>query len=113
VNEWDVAFERVEHDGVPVLVVRGEIDVAVVTQFAQELDALVGTSIERQDAKMVVDLAGVGFIDSSGVRELLNAQRRAQSSGGEILLRSPSAPCLRVLEVSGASLQFIVTDATD
>ena len=34
-------------------------------------------------------LSGVGFIDSSGVRELLKAHRRARSCGGELVLRAP------------------------
>lgn len=108
-NDWDVVFERAEHDGAAVLVVRGELDVAVAPQFADELDALID-SADGANGRVVVDLAGVGFIDSSGVRELLNAQRRAQSSGREIALRSPSVPCQRVLEVSGASVQFAVVD---
>jgi anti-sigma B factor antagonist len=103
-NEWGLVFERSEHDGRPVLVVEGEVDLSVAPRFAQELEGLV----EGAARTAVVDLSGVGFIDSSGVRELLKAHRRAQSSGGELVLRAPSTACRRVLQVSGAWVEFTI-----
>jgi len=106
VNDWDLTFERSELDDGVVLAVRGEIDVAVAARFGQELSALG----EATRGKVIVDLSAVGFIDSSGIRELLNAQRRLQSTGAELVLLAPSAPCRRVLEVSGASVEFAIFD---
>ena len=106
-SEWDVAFERSEQGGRPVLVVRGEIDLAVASRLAQELDALVPES----DSSALVDLSGVSFIDSSGVRELLKAKQSAQSAGGSLTLLSPSSSCQRVLEISGVWSEFSVRDA--
>jgi anti-sigma B factor antagonist len=103
-NEWDLVFEHGEHDGHPVLVVEGEVDLSGAPSFAQELGGLV----EGPARTAVVDLSGVGFIDSSGVRELLKAQHRAQSSGGELVLRAPSTACRRVLQVSGAWVEFTI-----
>jgi anti-sigma B factor antagonist len=111
-NDWELVFDRVDHDSAPMLAVRGEIDVAVAKRLSKELDSLADAASAR-DGRAVVDLSGVGFIDSSGVRELLKAQRRLQSEGGELVLRAPSAPCRRVLEVSGASVEFTITDATN
>ena len=103
-NEWDLVFERSEQGGHPVLVVEGEVDLSVASRFAQELENLVGGT----NHTAVVDLSGVGFIDSSGVRELLKAQHRAQSSEGELVLRAPSTACRRVLQVSGAWVEFTI-----
>ena len=104
-SEWDVLFERAERGGRPALVVSGEIDLAVAARFAQELESLVGDT----NGTGVVDLAGVGFIDSSGVRELLKAKKAA---GGELSLLTPSPSCRHVLEISGVWNEFTVLEAS-
>jgi len=106
-SEWDVNFERSERAGRPVLAVTGEIDLAVAGRFEQELETLVADT----GGTGLVDLSGVGFIDSSGIRELLKANRAARAAGGELLLLSPSAPCRRVLEISGVWNEFTVREA--
>jgi anti-sigma B factor antagonist len=105
VNEWDLVFERSEQGGNSVLVVEGEVDLSGAARFAQELAEL----IDRADHTAVVDLSGVGFIDSSGVRELLKAQHHAQTTDADLVLRSPSVPCQRVLQVSGAWVEFNIS----
>jgi anti-sigma B factor antagonist len=103
-SEWDVVFERSDRDGRPVLAVTGEIDLAVASRFRQELESLVAGST----GPTLVDLSGVGFIDSSGIRELLTARLAAQAAGGDLTLLNPSASCRRVLEVSGVLTEFTV-----
>jgi len=105
-SEWDVLFERSADGDNAVLAVSGEIDLAVATRFGVELESLVA---ERTTG--IVDLSGVGFIDSSGIRELLKARRAALDAGGQLLLRNPSPSCRRVLEVSGVLGEFTVQDA--
>lgn len=106
-NEWDVVFDRgTEPTGLPVLAVAGEVDLAVAERFAAELSAVIA---EAQHAA-VVDLSGVAFIDSSGVRELLLANRRTVEAGGMLVLRAPSPACRRVLEISGVMGEFVLDD---
>jgi anti-sigma B factor antagonist len=57
------------------LTVHGELDLAVVA----ELDAAVGAALRHHSETVVVDLSGIEFIDSSGVRCLLRAQRQAEA----------------------------------
>jgi anti-sigma B factor antagonist len=104
-SDYDVVFERSQRGGRPVLAVTGEIDLAVATRFAQELEGLADDS-----GAGVVDLSGVGFIDSSGIRELLKAKRAAQATGTDLLLLSPSGFCRRVLELSGVWSDFTVLE---
>jgi anti-anti-sigma factor len=106
-NDWEAVFERTDDDTGPVLVVHGEIDLSVAARFAGALEGL----LESADPGPVVDLAGVGFIDSAGVRELLKAQRSTQEKGADLILRAPSDACRRVLQLSGVWSQFTVTDA--
>jgi anti-anti-sigma factor len=107
VNDWEAIFHRTATDDGAVLVVRGEIDLSVASRFAVALEELVdGTT-----SNVVVDLAGVGFIDSAGVRELLKAQRRADDTGSDLVLRTPSDACTRVLQLSGVLGEFTITGA--
>ncbi len=103
--EWDVEFEHAKvDDGSPVLAVAGEIDLAVVQRLSQELADL----IERASGVATVDLSRVGFMDSSGVRELLKARQAAEQRNIRFVLRAPSDPCTHVLQVSGAWNEFEV-----
>src|SRR5215831_4619862 len=102
--EWDVVFERSVEQDDQVLRVVGEVDLAVAGRFGRELDSL----FDDGSARAFVDLSGVDFIDSSGVRELLRVKRAAESTGGELILRAPSASCRHVLEISGVWRDFEV-----
>jgi anti-anti-sigma factor len=108
-DNWQVTFERAERDGGQLLSVAGEIDLAVASQFAQQLEDL----IDRGPQTAFVDLSRVEFMDSSGVRELLRANLLARERGREFVLVSPSSPCRHVLHVSGAWDEFHVRDAVN
>jgi len=105
VSEWDVMFEHTNDPaGRAVLAVSGEVDLAIADRLAEELAAV----LTAGDA--VVDLSAVGFIDSSGVRELLRANQRAAETGSALVLRTPSTACRRVLEISGVWSEFAIED---
>ncbi len=106
-TEWDVDFARSEETGTRVLAATGEIDLSSAGRFAQELAALVGDA----SGTAAVDLSGVTFMDSSGVRELLAANRQAEAAGVQMVLANPSTACRRVLEVSGVWEEFTVRRA--
>lgn len=78
------------------LVLVGEIDAHTAPELAAHLDPLPGAS-----GDVVVDLAGVTFIDSSGLRVLVEAHHRSSESGRRLALRSPSPAVVRLLEISG------------
>ncbi len=106
-TDWDVAFRQERGTrGEPVLAVSGEIDLAVAARFADELTNF----IDESDREALVDLADVGFMDSSGVRQLLIANQAATQRGSRLVLVSPSDACRHVLEVSGAWAEFKVRD---
>ena len=88
----------VAEDG--TIVVRGDIDMA----GGPVLEA---TILQREDDRpVVIDLGGVQFMDSSGLRSLLDAARRAQSRGTTVVLRSVTAEVERLLEITGTAGQF-------
>ena len=108
-TDWDVEYARSEQAGSPVLAVTGEIDLSSAARFAQELIALVG---DESDS-VRVDLSAVTFLDSSGIRELLAANRQAGTTGTRLVLTNPSSACRRVLEISGVLSEFVVEGTQD
>ena len=75
------------------LVLTGEIDSYTAPELAERLAG--DPPIE------VVDVAGVTFIDSSGLRVIVEAHQRRLAAGSRLVLRSPSAAVQRLLEISG------------
>ena len=94
-------------DGQVVLQLAGELDCDTVPVLRQALDQLCSRTVPT----LVLDLAELQFIDSSGLHELVRALRRQREVGGEVVLRQPSAQTMRVLEIVGLAPLFRITDA--
>ncbi|HET9690941.1 MAG TPA: STAS domain-containing protein [Acidimicrobiales bacterium] len=63
---------------------------------------------EGRDA--VIDLAGLAFIDSSGIGVLVGALKRFEAAGARLALRAPTASLRRVLDMTGLAGAFPVDD---
>ena len=81
------------------LVLEGEIDLLTSTQLNRELD----TVLDRvpPPTRLRVDLAAVGFMDTTGVAVLLKARRRALEAGCRFTVKSASPTIQRLLEITG------------
>lgn len=90
----------VDPDG--VIVVRGDIDMAAGPLVEAAVDALDDGNPIR------LDLGGVTFIDSSGLRSLLAASRRAHEHHTVAVLRSVGPEVARLLEITGTGSEFVV-----
>ena len=53
---------------------------------------------------------GVTFMDSSCLGALLDLQRQAHASGGNVVLLAPSGPSRRLLEITGVDELFEIRD---
>lgn len=85
------------------LVLAGDVDFAAHAALAARVDSLV-----EAGTPVVVDCAGVTFLDSMGLRALVAGLRAAQDRGLDFVLADPSPPVLRVLELSGTAGLFPV-----
>ena len=97
---------RVEQDG-EALVIRlaGELDLSTT----QTLEAELRRAINDATSEVILDLAGLSFIDSSGLRLLVIATAHSQANGDRLRMLRGSAPVERVIQLSGldGSLPFI------
>lgn len=80
-----------------VLIVEGELSLAEAPILEQHLSEALNTSAST----IVVDLAGVEFIDSTGLSVLVRAQQQASERGVEFGVRNPRAQAHRLLSLTG------------
>lgn len=66
----------------PILAVNGEIDVHTAPQFKQVVVGLITGGAQH----LIIDLGGVGYMDSSGFSALLSATKRLRPDGGAVHL---------------------------
>jgi anti-anti-sigma factor len=94
-----------EDRGVRV-VLTGELDIA----GAQEADEAVRQAESDGDGVLTIDLSGLTFMDSTGLRLLVAADRRAQEAGRTLrIVRGPD-PIQRVLELTGLGDKLPLVD---
>jgi len=94
-----------EEGGALVASFSGEIDLEHSPAARQVLLDCVG-----QGKKVLVDLSGVGYIDSSGVASLVEAFQRAKKGGLEFALVAVNDGPRRVLELARLDKVFTIHD---
>ena len=93
-----------------VLSIGGEIDVMSAPPLR---DALARFCDEHPGSTVVLDLANVGFLDSTGLGVLVGAARRMRGDGGDIWLSGGQPGLLRVLSITGLDRVFEHFDTLD
>ncbi|MFM2077674.1 MAG: hypothetical protein RJA49_1564 [Actinomycetota bacterium] len=93
---------QIHRDDNGVITVVGEIDMA----GGPILEAAILQSENEQP--LVLDLKAVSFIDSSGLRSLLEASRRARARNTVVVLRDVGPEVARLLDITGTTDQFQV-----
>jgi anti-sigma B factor antagonist len=88
--------ERTSQDGVETLVVEGEVDIATASRLLSVLNSSVAEAIKA----VVVDLSHVGFMDSTGLALLINANRRLSVRRKGFAVVCPPGPLWRVFEIT-------------
>jgi anti-sigma B factor antagonist len=91
-------------DGHAIVALRGELDLSDAPDMAAHLIAAVAACGPR----VIVDLAGLTFIDSCGLGTLMRVLRWTRQSGGDLTLVAPQHQVRRVLEVTGLIDVFTV-----
>ncbi len=75
--------------------VQGDIDAATVDELRAALHAC------RKNGVVVIDLAGVPFIDSSGLGALVQASRAAKDAGGQLRVANAGPAVQRAAQYAG------------
>ena len=88
---------------VVVLTAEGRVDSTSSAEFGARLDAHTG-----QSAHMLLDMAGVEFVSSAGLRVLLMTLKKLRTGGRTLALCNLRPPILEVLEITGFNSLLVV-----
>jgi anti-sigma B factor antagonist len=83
-------------EDVTVLTIKGSIDTYTVRGLYQQLDVAVAT----RSAKLVLNLADVDFMDSSGLAALVQGMKKCRDRGGDLYLCNLQQPVRMILELT-------------
>ena len=85
----------------------GEVDLAVADRVESAIDEV----LKGEDGvDITIDLDGVTFLDSTGLRVLVAAHGRCAREGRSLTLINPSTPVSRLLEITGLG-QTLLADS--
>lgn len=91
-------------DDAAVVRVIGELDLSTAPQLRELLAELAG----NRPFDVTLDLAEMAFIDSTGVSVFVSSLKRLRAAGGDLALQSPTAPAMKVLEITGLTSVFTI-----
>ena len=101
-------LETDTRQAISVIRVRGRVD----SETAPELDDALTKLLQDNRNKIVLDLQGVEYMSSAGLRAVVKAYQTAKKSGGDLRLASVSQPVEVILRTVGMMqmLQMYPTD---
>ena len=101
-------MECTDRNGVVVITLTGEIDLQHSPGLRRQVMDLM---LERRG--VLVDLAGVSYIDSSGIACLVEAYQAARRNGTRFVLVAVSAPVMRVLQLARLDKVFALAETAE
>lgn len=92
-----------------VVTVEGDVDLGTAAQLGDETLA----ATREDKPHLVLDLSGVTFLDSSGLKVLVSTHRRTELAGGSMALAAVPRVVMRVLTVTSLDKVFPIYDSVD
>jgi anti-anti-sigma factor len=104
---WQPFSVTVSADGGTTTVAfNGELDLAGIDSASQAIERA-----EQADGMLVLDLAGLTFIDSTGLEVILRAARRAQQTGRRLVVVRPRPYVRRLFELTAIDQSLDIVDS--
>jgi anti-sigma B factor antagonist len=91
----DITVSGQEH--VTLVEVRGRVD----SMNADQLGDRLSKAIDGGQTHIVLDLSGVDYMSSAGLREIVTALKKAKRLTGDVRIAQPSYRVREVLEMAG------------
>lgn len=95
-------FRHDTHGDVTVIMLRGRLDELAASETEQGLSQW----LEERPAQVVLDLSGVEYISSSGLRVLLMTLKAVQRYGGQLRLCGLTPFVAEVFEIGNFTVMF-------
>jgi anti-sigma B factor antagonist len=94
IQDFEVSVER--RAGTAIVHVVGELDLATAPTLTSAL-----RDLERPCERVVLDVSGLEFIDSTGLRLAVEEYQRAMADGFDFVIAGAEENVLRVLRIAG------------
>ncbi|MBK8984939.1 MAG: STAS domain-containing protein [Chloroflexi bacterium] len=104
-SESDINISVETHKRVAVLTVGGRIDSSNAAQLDNTLKQLL-----EENNNIVVELSGVEYMSSAGLRAIVAALREAKKKRGDVRLAAPSQRVNEVFSLAGLTVLFQTYD---
>jgi anti-sigma B factor antagonist len=101
-QEAVVEINTQEYKRVTVVTVKGRVDSAT----SGELEASLKRLAEKAQSNLVLDLGGVEFLSSSGLRVLVTALKAARQAGGDVIIARPAEQAADAISIAGLDKLF-------
>ncbi len=102
-------MEGSKQKGFWVVTVTGRLDTVTAPEFEKACSGW----MEQGESAFVVDLGGLEYISSAGLRSILMVAKKLKSTGGSIVFCSLSSMVMKVFSVSGFASMFTIHDSLD
>ncbi len=89
--------------------VTGEIDLATVP----DLESAIESVFASNSHPLVIDLRGSSFMDSTGLKALVMANRRFDESGRGFAVAVSGGPISRLIDLSGVESSMRIVESTE
>jgi anti-anti-sigma factor len=93
--------------GTVEVALEGELDISTLDDARRRVEA----AGRGAPPLLVIDMTGLTFVDSSGVRLVLLADEKARAAGGRLAVRLGEGPALRVFQALGLLTKLDVLPA--
>ncbi|MBW6495717.1 MAG: STAS domain-containing protein [Burkholderiaceae bacterium] len=93
-------------DGAAVVEVAGSVDAVTAPRLAEALQATVAGG----EPRVVVDLAGVSYVSSAGLRAILSGVKAARTAGGDLAVAAAQPQVREVFELAGLTTIVVFHD---
>ncbi len=98
-----------DHNGISVFALQGRVDSA----GASDLDKALQDAIGAGHYKLVLDMAGVSYINSAGLRTLADILTKSRSNDGDLRLVALTSKVERVFKIIGFDKFFTLYDSVE
>ncbi len=105
-SESELTLSVETHKRVVVVTAAGRID----STNANQLDNALKQLLEDGNANIVVELSGIEYMSSAGLRAIVAALREAKKKRGDVRIATPSERVSEVFSLAGLSALFVTYD---
>jgi anti-sigma B factor antagonist len=98
-----------ERGDLTIVEVAGEVDVYTAAILREKLADL----IDADHTDLVVDLTGVGFLDSTGLGVLVGALKKIRGFGGRLQLVIDQEKVMKVFRITALTQVFTIHDSLE